>query len=85
MILPNKQMDLPISTSLLRRSTILEILQGPMVHFQLSQSTFANFAQLLSHASQSGSDTVIQTDATNTITLKDVALSTLDQNHFSFV
>ena len=51
---------------------------------QFDHSVFANWQGLLSHASQAGADTLIHMGATDTLTLKNVALASLDQNHIRF-
>jgi hypothetical protein len=51
---------------------------------QFSASDFANWSALLSHVSQSGSNTVITLDASDTITLKGVTASSLQSSQFSF-
>ena len=45
---------------------------------------FADFASLMAAATQSGADVVIAYDAENTLTLQNVALSTLQQDDFRF-
>ncbi|WP_298355284.1 DUF4214 domain-containing protein [Rhodoblastus sp.] len=52
---------------------------------QLSKTDFASWSALLSHMSQSGSDTIITLDASDTITLKGVTASNLTQSEFRFV
>ena len=52
---------------------------------QFSHSTFGSWTDLLSHASQSGANTVIHTDATDTLTLQNVTLATLCKTHVQFV
>ena len=47
---------------------------------QFSQNTFSNFASVLAHAAQVGSDVVITADALDSVTLKNVNLSSI-QNH----
>jgi Ca2+-binding RTX toxin-like protein len=51
---------------------------------QFDKAVFANWAQLLSHAVQSGSNVVITADPSNSITLQNVALSSLQQSNFQF-
>ena len=51
---------------------------------QLDASAFANFAAVQSHAAQVGSDVVITLDASNTITLQNVALGSLNAGDFLF-
>ena len=53
--------------------------------FQFSKSTFADWSHFLAASSQQGANTVIHQDATHTITLNNVTLSSLNQSHFSFV
>jgi len=52
---------------------------------QLDRGLFADFAAVMSHAQQVGTDTVITYDAFDTITLKGVALSNLAPDDFLFV
>ncbi|HMJ41426.1 MAG TPA: Ig-like domain-containing protein, partial [Pseudolabrys sp.] len=49
---------------------------------QLSKSVFDNFADVLSHATQSGHDVVIAGNAGDTLTLKQTALSDLHKSDF---
>jgi hypothetical protein len=49
---------------------------------QLSKSVFDNFADVLSHATQSGNDVVIAGNAGDTLTLKQTALSDLHKSDF---
>ena len=51
---------------------------------QFSVSQFSDWHSLLAHASQRGTDTVIQTDASHNITLVGVTLATLGRNHVTF-
>ena len=51
---------------------------------QFSTSDFADWNALLGHMTQSGSDTIIAVDAWDTITLKDVTASTLQQSQVTF-
>jgi VCBS repeat-containing protein len=52
---------------------------------QIDHTLFANFAAVQSHAAQMGTDTVITSDAANTITLEGIALSHLHAHDFLFV
>jgi Ca2+-binding RTX toxin-like protein len=52
---------------------------------QLDASAFANFAAVQSHAAQAGADVVITLDASNTITLQNVSLASLNAGDFLFV
>jgi hypothetical protein len=52
---------------------------------QFSQTAFSNFAAVLSHAQQVGSDVVITHDTADTVTLKNVVLNKLTQSNFLFV
>ena len=52
---------------------------------QVDTALFANFAAIQSAAQQVGSNTVISSDAANTITLTGVTLSNLNANDFLFV
>ena len=51
---------------------------------QFDHSVFVDWAHLLGAAQQSGADTIITLDAVDTITLKNVAVSSLNQNQFHF-
>ncbi|ABE63773.1 hypothetical protein Nham_3027 [Nitrobacter hamburgensis X14] len=52
---------------------------------QFSKSVFDNFADVLSHAAQSGHDVAIDSGGGNTLTLKDTKLAALDKTDFHFV
>jgi hypothetical protein len=52
-----------------------------IIHF--NDGTFDNFASVLAHASQAGNDVVIATGS-DTLTLKNVKLSSLDSHDFHF-
>jgi Ca2+-binding RTX toxin-like protein len=51
---------------------------------EFRDGAFADWADLLGSASQSGADTVITVDAANSVTLKNVALSSLNESQFQF-
>jgi hypothetical protein len=51
---------------------------------QFSKSVFDSFADVLSHASQTGHDVVINAGGGNTLTLKDTKLASLDKYDFHF-
>ncbi len=51
---------------------------------QLAASDFANWSALLGHMTQSGSNTLITLDASDKITLTNVAMSSLQSSQFSF-
>ena len=51
---------------------------------QFSKSVFDSFADVLSHATQSGHDVIIAATAGDTLTLKNVALTQLDSRDFHF-
>ena len=51
---------------------------------QFSKSVFDSFADVLSHATQSGQNVVIADGAGNSLTLKNVNLSALDRSDFHF-
>ncbi len=51
---------------------------------QFSKSVFDNFADVLSHATQSGQNVVIADDAGNSLTLNNVKLAALDKHDFHF-
>ena len=52
---------------------------------QFSTSSFADWAHLLGASAQVGSDVVITLDDTDTITLKNVTLSSLTSSNARFV
>ena len=52
---------------------------------EFANSLFTDFEDVLASAAQVGSDTLITFDAQNTITLKNVALTSLHQDDFRFV
>jgi Bacterial Ig-like domain/Tryptophan-rich Synechocystis species C-terminal domain/Right handed beta helix region len=51
---------------------------------QFSKSVFDNFADVLSHATQSGQNVVIADDVGNSLTLNNVKLAALDKHDFHF-
>jgi hypothetical protein len=51
---------------------------------QISKSVFDSFADVLSHASQSGHDVVINAGGVHTLTLKDTKMAALDKTDFHF-
>ena len=51
---------------------------------QISKSVFDSFADVLSHASQSGHDVVINAGGGHTLTLKDTKMAALDKTDFHF-
>lgn len=51
---------------------------------QFSSSQVSDWQSLLGHASQHGADTVIQADASHSLTLAGVTLAELDRNHVQF-
>jgi hypothetical protein len=51
---------------------------------QFAASYFANWAALQSHMTQSGANTLITLDASDTVTLANVAMSSLQASQFSF-
>ena len=54
-------------------------------HLQIDHSIFGNFAAVQQHMQQVGDDVVITYDASNSITLHDVAMANLHANDFLFV
>ena len=52
---------------------------------QFSHNNFSNFAAVLAHAAQVGSDVVITVDAADTVTLQNVHLSSLQKNDIHIV
>jgi serralysin len=51
---------------------------------RIDDSVFADWASLLAASSQSGGDTIVTADANNTITLKNVTVSSLQSMDFQF-
>jgi Ca2+-binding RTX toxin-like protein len=51
---------------------------------RIDSAVFADWASLLAASSQAGTDTIITADVENTITLKNVALSSLQSTNFQF-
>jgi Ca2+-binding RTX toxin-like protein len=51
---------------------------------QFSKSVFDSFADVLSHATQSGQNVVITDHAGDTLTLNNVKLAALDRHDFHF-
>ncbi|QAS79205.1 RTX toxin [Rhizobium acidisoli] len=66
--------------------TITNFVATGMTHdtIKIDVSVFADWAALLAASNDSGSDTIITADADNTITLKNVAVSTLQSSDFQF-
>jgi subtilisin family serine protease len=62
--------------------TIVDLQSSDVIQFD--QEIFGDWAHLQSAMSQSGADTIITVDPANVITLKDVDLSSLEQNMFRF-
>jgi Ca2+-binding RTX toxin-like protein len=58
---------------------------GSLDVIELANSLFTDFEDVLASAAQVGNDTLITYDAQNTITLKNVALTSLHQDDFRFV
>jgi len=54
-------------------------------HMQVDSAVFSDWAHLLGGAQQVGADTIITASPTDTITLKNVAVSSLSQGQFQFV
>jgi Ca2+-binding RTX toxin-like protein len=52
---------------------------------QFDKEAFSSFAAVMAHAEQVGSDVVITHDAANSVTLKNVSISSLGQSDFHFV
>ena len=52
---------------------------------QLSHNTFADFAAVLAHATQVGSDVAVSIDSSNSITLHNTTLSQLTNNNIHIV
>jgi len=66
--------------------TIIDFLATGTAHdtIRIDHSIFADWASLLAASSQSGSDTIFTADIDNTITLKNVAVSSLQSADFQF-
>ncbi|RNJ48845.1 DUF4214 domain-containing protein [Methylocystis hirsuta] len=54
-------------------------------HMHIDSAIFSDWAHLIGGAQQVGADTIITASATDTITLKNVAVSSLSQGQFQFV
>jgi Ca2+-binding RTX toxin-like protein len=67
--------------------TITDFVASGAAHdvAQFDASVFADFASLQQHMAQVGADVVITLDATDTVTLQNVALSSLSAQDFLFV
>ena len=52
---------------------------------QLSHNTFADFAAVLAHATQIGSDVTVTIDSSNSVTLHNTTLSQLNSNNIHIV
>ncbi|HEY2828211.1 MAG TPA: Ig-like domain-containing protein, partial [Pirellulales bacterium] len=52
---------------------------------QLSHNAFSNFADVLAHAAQVGTDVTVAIDASNSVTLHNTALTQLTSNNFHIV
>lgn len=65
------------------KATVTDFRAGTDV-VRLDDALAADFAAVKAHAVQSGSDVVIALDATHTLTLKGVALSSLSAGDFLF-
>ncbi|GLS22973.1 hypothetical protein GCM10007874_59930 [Labrys miyagiensis] len=50
----------------------------------IDHTVFADWATLLSHTAQSGSDVIITADTNDTITLKNTTVASLQQSQFNF-
>ena len=53
-------------------------------HALFNHALFANYAAVMGSAHQEGHDTVITHDASNTVTLENVAISSLHASNFQF-
>ncbi len=62
-----------------------QVGSGSLDVIELANSLFTDFEDVLASAAQVGSDTLITYDAENTITLKNVAMTSLHQDDFRFV
>ncbi|MDX8503311.1 hypothetical protein RFM99_33690, partial [Mesorhizobium sp. VK4C] len=69
------------------KDTITDFIAGAGSEDVIDFTTdvFADFASVLAAATQVGADTVITHDASNVVTLKNVALSNLHQDDFQFI
>jgi hypothetical protein len=52
---------------------------------EIHDNIFADFADVLAHSTQSGTNVVITADGVNSITLVDVVLANLNANDFQLV
>lgn len=68
------------------QDTIVNFVAAGTAHdtIKIDHSVFADWASLLAASSQAGSDTIITVDNNNTITLKNVAVSSLQSADFQF-
>ncbi|WP_281069176.1 M10 family metallopeptidase C-terminal domain-containing protein [Rhizobium sp. CIAT894] len=66
--------------------TIIDFMATGTAHdtIRIDHSIFADWASLLAASTQSGSDTIVTADSDNTITLKNIAVSSLDSFDFLF-
>jgi Ca2+-binding RTX toxin-like protein len=66
---------------------INDFVAGPGTEdvIEFENDVFADFASVLAAAAQVGADTVITHDASNVVTLKNVALTSLHQDDFQFI
>ena len=69
------------------KDTITDLVATGSSHdvIQLDHTIFADFATLLAHAAQVGSDVVITQDTADVITLKNVTKTSLTASDFHFV
>lgn len=69
------------------RDTITDFGSGWRSHdvVQFSKNVFADYADVMSHASQSGRDVVIDAGGDNSLTLKNTKVASLDKHDFQFV
>ncbi|KAB1109575.1 hypothetical protein F4V89_27110 [Neorhizobium galegae] len=79
--------DIFVYTAGVGHDTITNFVAAGTAHdvIEMDHAVFLDWAALLAASSQSGADTIIRADADNSITLKNVAVNTLQSNDFRFV
>ncbi|MCQ1769209.1 hypothetical protein NOJ28_27165 [Neorhizobium galegae] len=79
--------DIFVYTAGFGHDTITNFVAAGTAHdvIEVDHAVFLDWAALLAASSQSGADTIIRADADNSITLKNVAVNTLQSNDFRFV
>ncbi|CDZ37374.1 Putative hemolysin-type calcium binding protein [Neorhizobium galegae bv. officinalis] len=79
--------DIFVYTAGFGHDTITNFVAAGTAHdvIEVDHAVFLDWAALLAASSQSGADTIIRAGADNSITLKNVAVNTLQSNDFRFV